>query len=142
MLSSLLRRLSGDRLLRIARRLDKCEDPAALAAFAEEHRGHSLGPALRAFVAVRYLRDDDPKGARRALVSLYAELKSAEIGVEHYVKLYCLYHFAVLRDATSDAIFYSRKVRQAPASAALRAFLHVPRLKDLPRPGTAVTATL
>lgn len=142
MLKSLLDRLKARRTLKRGWRLLREGRAAALAEFAAAHQDTSLRHPLQAMLAKCLADDDDREGARTAFIALHSGLKGMEDRDARYLKLFALFHLALIRNSLSDAGYLSRKARELRADRRLRALLPMPQLIVPPQQGPAITATM
>ena len=142
MMCSLYESLRARRQLKRGWKLQRAGDLDALSALADEHRDTALHKPLQAMLAKAIAEDDDRPGALKAFNELYASLKGSEDPDHRYLKLYALYHLALIRNSIPDAAYCARKARALPKIGPLRGFLPIPTLVAPPEPGPAITAMM
>lgn len=142
MLKQFVERRRSGRILKRAWRLRRAGQIEALADLAAAHEGDPVSGPLRAMFALCLAEDDDREGARRAFSALHAALKGSEDCDARYLRLFTLFHLALIRNSMPDAAAMSRRARRLKADRRLRGLLPIPMLVLPPEPGPAITAML
>jgi hypothetical protein len=142
MLMSFVERLRSTRVLKRGWKLLRAGQKEALAALAAAHEDPALGRPLQGMLAQCLAEDDDREGARAAFNRLHKSLKGIEDADARYLKIFALFHLALIRNSIPDAAALSRRARALKPDRRLRAFLPIPLLVAPPTPGPALTATV